>query len=236
MKKSLLAFSVVLAFASVSLSSAEILFTEDFEDQGKYERDWIPTAGWSLIEDEIAGENTTVLDVNGGEVGLSVQDDFGNCEMEADFKVVSGYLGFIVRAQDTNNLYMIQMTTAESAVTPSNLRWHTKVGGTWQALPEPYLFEIHIDVWYHIRIEAVGDSFGVYVAETEAGRDSMELIAEEWEAPAGDFGEGAIGFRDAGGENGRADNVVVATPGGIEDWMAVQPRGKLAVSWGMLKK
>jgi hypothetical protein len=229
-----LGFSViVLGILFASLSTADILLTEDFEDAAKYESDWIPTAGWSLVEDVIAGENTTVLDVNGGEVGLSVRDDLGDFEMEADFKVVNGYLGFIVRAQDTNNLYMIQMTTAESAVTPNNLRWHTKVGGAWTALPEPYLFEINKDIWYHIRIEAIGDVLRVYVGESEDGRDKVELIAEEWEAPAGDFAAGAIGFRESGGENGRVDNIILATPGGL---MAVEPGSKLAICWGDVKK
>lgn len=219
----------------VSLSVAEILLMEDFEDEASYADKWIPTAGWSLVEDEIAGVQTTVLDVLGGEIGLSAQDDFGDFEMEADFKVVNGYLGFIVRAQDTNNLYMVQMTTAESAVTPGNLRWHTKVGGTWAALPEPYFFDLHVNVWYHIRIEVIEDTINVYAAEAKDDRSAMELIAEEWVPPSGNFGSGAIGFRDTGTENGRADNVIVATPGGIEEWLAVKPQGKLPTYWGMLK-
>ena len=227
--------TIIIMITFVSFSTAEILLTEDFEDEAKYEANWIPTAGWSLMEGEIAGEETTVLDVNGGEIGLSLKDDFSDFELEADFRVISGYLGFILRAQDTNNLYMAQMTVAESVVTPNNLRWHTKVGGTWTALPEPYNFEINQDIWYHIRIEVIDDSLKVYVGESEDGRSAMELIAEEWIPPAGNFASGAIGFRDASAENGQVDNIVVATPGGIEEWLAVQPQSKLPVSWGMLK-
>lgn len=236
MRSAILSLSILLFIAIlVPLSTAEILLMEDFEDEASYTDKWIPTAGWSLVEDEIAGEQTTVLDVLGGEIGLSVKDDFGDFELEADFRVVDGYLGFIVRAQDADNLYMMQMTTAESAVTPGNLRWHTRVAGTWAALPEPYLFDIHVDIWYHIRIEVIDDSIKVYVADAEDGRDALELIAEEWVPPSGDFQSGAIGFRDTGSENGRVDNVIVATPGGIEEWLAVQPQSKLSALWGMIK-
>ena len=228
--------SLVFVFAFVSFSAAEVFLTEDFEDEAKYGENWVPTDGWSLVKAELAGKESTVLDVDGGEIGLSVKNDFADFEMEADFQVINGYLGFIVRAQDTDNLYMIQMTTAESTFTPNNLRWHTKVAGSWQALPEPYNFDIHTDTWYHIRIEAVGNKFKVYLAETDAGRESMKLIADEWEAPAGDFAKGSIGFREAGGEHGQVDNVIVAsTPGGIEKWLAVQPQGKLATLWGSVK-
>jgi len=235
--------NIILGFATitfiaffVSLSTADILLMDDFEDEAKYNENWTPTDGWSLKDAEIAGNKTTVLDVNGGEVGLSTKDDFGDFEMEADFQVVNGYLGFIVRAQDTDNLYMIQMTTAESAVTPNNLRWHTKVGGTWTALPAPYNFELHTNTWYHIRIEASGLNFKVYVADAKDGRDNMKLIADEWQAPSGNFKKGAIGFRDASGENGEVDNVIVATPGGIDQYLAVQPQDKLSVLWGSLKQ
>jgi len=101
--------SIVFIILFVSSIKAEVLLMEDFEDEAKYKENWTPTNGWSLQEAEIAGKKTTVLDVNGGEVGLSNKDDFGDFEIEADFRVITGYLGFIVRAQDTNNLYMIQI-------------------------------------------------------------------------------------------------------------------------------
>jgi hypothetical protein len=228
--------TILLSLVFASISIADVLLKDDFENEAKYKENWIPTAGWSLKEAEINKKATTVLDVNGGEIGLSVKNDFGDFEMEADFQVVTGYLGFIIRAKDTNNLYMLQMTTAESAVTPNNLRWHTKVASTWTALPEPYLFELNKGIWYHIRIEAIGDKIKVYVAKAEEGRSKLKLIAKEWTPPSGGFKAGSIGFRDAGGENGQVDNVIVATPGGIDKFFAVQPAAMLPVAWGMLKR
>ena len=95
MRNAILSLSIILFITIfISLSSAEILLTEDFEDENSYTDKWIPTAGWSLVADEIAGEQTTVLDVLGGDVGLSVKDDFGDFELEADFKVGRRLSGF----------------------------------------------------------------------------------------------------------------------------------------------
>ena len=48
------------------------------------------------------------------------------------------------------------------------------------------------------------------------------------------FEKGKIGMRLSGAENAQYDNIVVATPG--FNIFPVEPRGKLAVMWGDLKR
>ena len=74
-------FSLILISAYTPLCVGEVLFEDDFEknviDKGK----WVPTGTWSAD-----GETLTV---NGGEVGITLKDDFTDFEFYVDFHMIN---------------------------------------------------------------------------------------------------------------------------------------------------
>ncbi len=84
-------FSFILILIYAPLSVGEVLFEDDFEkgdiDKGK----WAPTGGWNL--------DGGTLEVNGGEVGMSVKDDFTDFEFYVDFHMINPYAVYIPQAK-----------------------------------------------------------------------------------------------------------------------------------------
>ena len=77
-------FLFILISVSSTLCVGDVLFEEDFEGGVIDESKWIPTATWSL--------DGGVLDVNGGEVGITVRNDFTDFEFSVDFNMVDPLL------------------------------------------------------------------------------------------------------------------------------------------------
>lgn len=222
--------------------SAEILFEDDFEMGKIDESKWTPQASW-IIENNDEGHEglgKKVLDVWGGGVGLSANDFPEEFDYYADFKTMDGGLtGFVFHGQDGNNIYMHQVSTAGSGHTPQHIRWHRRVGGGWTAEPDPFADNENRDqnVWYRVKFEVRKNyKFKAYLGEVGAELDALELVSE-WTDSAKSFKTGKIGFRMSGGnragEHAQYDNVVVATP--EFDIFLVEPKDKLAVTWGNLK-
>ena len=87
----ILAALLLLAVATVAHAdalkanlSAEVVFEEDFESPEDYQKRWQAPSGWSLVESEINGRKTTVLNIKGGNEGLSVPAGLGDFDYEAD--------------------------------------------------------------------------------------------------------------------------------------------------------
>ncbi len=196
----------------LSTAVAEVVFVEDFQSPGDFRQRWGERAGWSLVEADIDGKKSAVLDVNGGDVGLGLPVfGFGNFDYEADFRILKGYGGFIFRAQDAGNLYMMQFG-------PQRLCPHTATRGTWTSeainLPSP----IAPGQWVHVRFEVRGERFKCYLGETA---ERMKLVAD-WQGKQG-FAGGYIGFRCVGGEHIQVDNIRVATDEPVTVQLDVMP-------------
>jgi len=233
-----------LVFGAVALgAAADILFIEDFENDINPDI-WNAPNTWSVVDPgAVAGLGAGVLDITGGEVGLTNRSDFGDFVLEADFKAgpETKITGFVLRAQNADNdFYMHQISTDGSGHTPNNVRWHWKVGGTWNVEPIPFEGGAIIppDVWYHARFIVTGADFEVYVVpKADEGVADMALLGS-WtdDKNGGDpfYNEGAIGFRSSGSEDMQFDNVIIADS--LADiTTTVDPRGKLASTWGALK-
>lgn len=76
-----------LVFGAVALgAAADILFIEDFENDINPDI-WNAPNTWSVVDPgAVAGLGAGVLDITGGEVGLTNRSDFGDFVLEADFK------------------------------------------------------------------------------------------------------------------------------------------------------
>ena len=229
---------MVLCIGNVT---ADVLFDDDFEGGAIDDAKWAAQGTW-LVVDNADGHDVLggkVLDVWGGDVGLSVDDFPEEFDYYADFKTMdAGLTGFVFHGTDGNNIYMHQVSTAGSGHTPQHIRWHRRINGAWAA--EPGAFEDGVDreqdVWYRIKFEVRKHEFKAYIGPVGGGIGELTLVSE-WTDSESAHSEGKIGFRmsggDRAGEHAQYDNIVVVTPD--FDPTPVEPRGKLAITWGNLK-
>jgi len=185
----------------VSLCSAEVVFEEDFESAEDYQSRWQAPTGWALVKSEIRGRKTTVLDVKGGGEGLSVQGGLGDFDYEADFRVVNKWGGFIFRARDVSNLYMLQFAADDDLFYP-----HTRKNGGYSLVRLPFAGRIPLGQWRHIKFEIRGNKFKCFLGENP---DRMEL-AGQWEGKE-PYQGGRFGFRCHGDEHIQVDNIQIST-------------------------
>ena len=213
-------FSVsTLVAVSVCFGKGQILFEEDFE-AGKIDEElWVPAPTWKVVDG--------VLDANGGESGYTVKNDFTDFEFSADFKIVAGYNGFVMRAQDQGNLFMHQVGVGDKSIW-----WHSKVGGAWAPVQKPIESGLipEKEVWYRMKFIVEGNQFTCLMAESGEEVDAEKHLVGTCEHDA--FDKGAIGFRESGSEHSQYDNILVTTIGYMA---AVSPKGHLSTTWGFIK-
>ncbi len=229
----------LLLILCVSTVSAEILFQDDFESGKIDDKKWAPQASWKIVDNDddhdVLGDK--VIDIQGGGVGLSVDDFPEEYDYYADFKATTnGLTGFVFHGQDGNNIYMHQVSTDGSAHTPQHIRWHRRINAAWAA--EPGAFEDGVvrkqNVWYRIKFEVRKNyNFKAFIGDVGSEDEDLALVSE-WTDSAKSFEKGKIGFRKSGAEQAQYDNIVVATAG--FDIFPVEPKAKLAVTWGSIKK
>jgi len=185
-----------------SICSAEVVWDEDFESKSAFKNVWDKPAGWSLVKADIQDRKSTVLDIKGGGENLStLVFPFQNFDYEADFRIVNGYGGFIFRAQDGGNLYMIQFGGGNSYFCP-----HTMKNGSYHYSRVPLASAIPLGQWRHIKFEIRGQNIKCYLGENP----KRMKLAGDWTGKESYTG-GRIGFRCVGGEHMQVDNVRIST-------------------------
>jgi len=239
----LLCFFLAISMFVVGGAFADVLFSDDFEDGSVDASKWDAPDSWQVIDnaDGIAVLGESVLDCLGGEEVLTVMEFPEEYDYYANLKSVeSGVVGFLFQALDTANLYMHQVSVTGSGWTPNHIRWHSKIAGGY-ALADPlFPFEDGVDrqpgVWYRVRFEVRGASFSAYLGDAGAGMNDLAFVGE-WTHADESFTSGKIGIRMSGTEHAMYDNIIVVTPGANPDGgAAVDYHGKIAQTWGSLKK
>ena len=214
-------FSFVFIYVYASVCVGEVLFEDNFEGNKVDKDKWDVPAAWAI--------NKGALDANGGEVGITVKNDFTDFEMYCDFNMVDPLWSaeFVLRAQDKDNCYMFQIVADNR-----HQFWnHLRVGGAWQILDankvadksgvDPKLGE-----WYNVKIVVEGSRLDLYYNQ----RGKEPKLAFTWEDDT--YKKGAVGFRQGGGEHCLYDNVLVTT---IGHKAAINPHKSLPTIWGRIK-
>ena len=185
------------------LCSAEVVFEENCESGEKFKQRWKAPVGWSLVESEINGRETTVLDIKGGGEALNAQGGLNvkKFDFEADFRIVKNCGGFVFRAQDVDNLYMMQFAPDDDSFYA-----HTKKNGRYSLVKQPLQTRIVLGQWRHIKFEIRGNKFKCFIGET---KDRMQP-AGAWEGKES-FAGGCFGFRCVGSEHIQVDNIRIST-------------------------
>ena len=103
MRFSIFTFFSLILIAYASICVGEVLFEENFEGGKIDQKRWDPSAGWVVKKG--------ALDANGGEIGITVKNDFTNFEFYADFNMVKPLFApnFVLRAQDKDNYVLVQL-------------------------------------------------------------------------------------------------------------------------------
>jgi hypothetical protein len=222
----------------VSVGYAGVLFQDDFEGAG------IDTDKWEVIQPAAVNQHDGVLELTGGEFCLLSVPEFDDFVLEMEYTPVFHCGGWLLRAQDANNAYMMNLPTTEEAVgnTPNHVRWHIRENNAWALTPGdiPDLtdasetpFELHDggENTYLVVMEAKGNTLNFYIQD-ETGELALVSTFED-----DTFKSGKIGFRMSGGagvagaEQSQFDNLVVRT----DTIATVEAAGKLSITWGLLK-
>ena len=210
----------IFAGTSICFGAGQILFEEDWES-GEIDEDiWIPAPGWQIVDG--------ALDATGGESGFTVQNDFTDFEFSIDVLIVAEYIGFVMRAQDQDNMFMHQMGAGDP-----NIWWHSKVAGTWAPEMRPIESGLvpELDVWYRVKFIVEGNKTTCLMAELGEELSEAKHLVATWENDT--YASGAIGFRHWGTEQGQYDNILVTTIGYMQP---VSPESNLSTTWGKIKK
>lgn len=77
----------------------------DFESTGDFRQRWGEHVGWSLVEAEIDGKKSAVLDVNGGDVGLHVSTVVQFCT--ADFDAAEKTFSCEIKYPEDETSYLV---------------------------------------------------------------------------------------------------------------------------------
>ena len=215
-------FLFILISAYVPFCVGEVLFEDDFNRKAIDKGKWNPTGTWSAD-----GE---ALTVNGGEVGITLKNDFTDFEFYVDFYMINPLwaANWVVRGENPNNCTLVQIVVDGR----NQFWWFTRVGGNYIVNDDDKLDNksgVHAELgkWYTIKIVAEGERYDLYLGER-----SKELkLSCTWKDDTND--KGGIGFRAGGGEHSLYDNVLVTTVGHS---FAVDPHNSLSTLWGSLKQ
>ena len=131
-----------------------IRFSEDFRKDLK--KNWDFNGKWEIVD----SHELHVTDSELGGITKSGQL-WTDYKFEFDALIVNDRIGWIVRAQDLFNCYMIQLT-------PTQIRPHVRVGGLWILLSEPPHHQtIQNGTWVHVCTLVRGLEVRVYINDVE---------------------------------------------------------------------
>ena len=222
MRFSIFTFFSFILIAYASICVGEVLFEDDFEGGTIDQKKWNPAPTWVV--------DKGVLGANGGEIGITVKNDFTDFEFYADFNMLSANKfapNFVLRAKDKDNCTLVQIV----ADARNQLWWFMRVGGNFKVDAKNFLanesgVQPELERWYSIKLVAEGNRY-----ELHLGKQGEELkLACKWTDKT--HKRGGIGFREGNGEHCLYDNILVTTVGHS---FAVNPHNSLPTVWGRIK-
>ena len=104
MRFSIFTFFSLILIAYASICVGEVLFEENFEGGKIDQKKWNPAATWVV--------DKGVLGANGGEIEITVKNDFTDFEFYADFNMLSANKfapNFVLRVPDKDNCALVQL-------------------------------------------------------------------------------------------------------------------------------
>jgi hypothetical protein len=156
------------------------LFEEPFTDENKLLRDWITAPGIAVRNGVLA---FTPERDEGFCLAVTRQNDFRDFSMEADVRIVSGAVGFVLRVAAPGQYYMVQFDIAND---PSVVWFHTftpeaECGYRLDLVPSALVPQV--GVWHRMRVVANDSAFEVFLGEP-GGPLTLDAIRSSWSGSA----------------------------------------------------
>lgn len=223
-----------------SSSSARLLMSDTFDgklDKGLWKGQ---DASWKISKG-VLEINRIAGDGNGAEdfgYGVMEFDDFGlQLDFNLDNDPFPSKMELLFRAKDLA-FYQLIITPVDGAGRPNTARWYKREGddrGTWNEyidLRAEIPFPVQTKTWYSLALLAKGFDFQLYMKKQ--GELEFQKVSE-WSDAKKLHQKGTLGFHTNQLQHYFIDNVFVySSPGEVN--LAVEPQGKLAVTWGRLKR
>jgi hypothetical protein len=225
--KVFLALVLCVSFAQIAFGA--ILFQDDFEGEQmgeepsrwEYDPDAEVTDIAQIIEDPVEGDKCL-----GNFGGYVVEDSKEWVDYVVEFDWMFSEAGtnesMAFRYQDAGNFYQLSKRTDDQSINiyMYNGEWNLVGTGT---------FPVQAIVWYRTQLIAVGPNFTVKM-KAKGDETPFSDIDPILEVEDNTFARG--GFSTA--YNGPIDDVIVGES--EDDILAVEPSGKIATTWGNLKR
>lgn len=243
MKRWLYAGVFGLAFCAASAASARQLYGSDFQNEtiGQTPKGWekgFEGKGTATVIKDPKDANNKILssldvpaasarhDV-GGSIYVVGSPDWTDYIVQYDaFFPEEYYEGVVFRFVEGNSFYLFDRRSGGEA---GKFDLWTRAGGNWTRIQGGVVFATKIQTWYRFRIVVKGDTFDTYAAEMNdktAFADMKPFLS----GANGTYKKGKFGLYGLV----YVDNVIVGESE-ADMALAVEPSGKLASSWGVLK-
>ena len=221
----------IITLCAVSLLSgsvnAETLFFDDFE-AGMDKWPEMPTLAIDVDPDNASNHvlvfDTTNDNTNVDALFLEGFEDLTDYTMKAKFNIVGetanyAVTGFIVRAQSATEYMLVEPANNRQGVR-GILNIFERAAGQWPIVADGKV-NLDMNKWYELSVTVEGENLTAYIDGKKVAEHSKVA-----------YPKGGFGIREWQSKT-LIDDVEVYDAGGSS--MPVEPRGKLAVTWGELK-
>ena len=224
-------FSICLILLLFENAIAETLIFDDFE--GNTELEW-PDVPEITIEKDPGNPDNTVLifdtrnnQANADAIFLEGFEDLTDYTMQAKFNIIGetaefAAFGIIVRAQSVTEYMLVEPARKRLCCGDprENILNVFERGGGWPIVAKADI-DIELDEWHELSVTVADKKLTVAL--------DGKQIAEYGKVP---YPKGGFGIREWRSQT-LIDDVEIFDKDGSS--LAVEPRDKLAVTWGMLK-
>ena len=171
------------------------LFEEPFSDQASLARNWVVAPGMTVRRGVLAFDPPKEAHWF---VGMTNRNDFQDCALTADVRIVRGAVGLVLRASTQDRYYMIQFDLDND---PTIVWFHTFTPDERRGYRLQRVRARHVPragEWHRMRVVAHRFRFDVFLGDPSGPL----LHAASWDDPQRTYAKGAIGVWEHGGEAG----------------------------------
>ena len=229
--RTLCVVSICLILLLFETAIAETLFFDDFE--GNTELEWPDVPAITIEKDPGNPDNTVLVfdtrndQTNADALFLEGFEDMTDYTVRAKFNIIGetaefAAFGIIVRAQLATEYMLVEAARKRLCCGDprENILNVFERGGAWPIVAKANI-DIELDEWHELSVTVADKKLTVAL--------DGKQIAEYGKVP---YPKGGFGIREWRSET-LIDDVEIFDKGGSS--LAVEPRNKLAVTWGMLK-
>ena len=241
LKTAIFAYLVVALLLLLQNGGAELLVADDFEGKLK-DKYWKGRAEtWKVKADKLEIHRNGALAADEVDFGYGVIEfeDFG---LRLDFYLFNdddfpSKMELLFRANQDLHFYQLVITPVNGFGRPNSARWYKREGndrGTWNEYRDfrsEFPFPIETKEWYTLALLGNANTFQLHVKKQ--GELMFQKVIE-WTDPKNLHPKGVLGFHTNPLQHYYIDNLYLYDrPNEVS--LAVEPNGKLTITWANLK-